>query len=131
MGHPRPALYNLLVMKWQRYLELVVDVAVAFGGYYFLGWIGFALWVFFVMSRYCVLLITAQQDIRNTLLSRLPDRCTFCHREIVDEGGMLDEDGIYHAACSDKLDALEDLRKEAGVRYSEAIQNPKPKTPAK
>ena len=37
MGQPRPALYNLLVIRWQRYLELVVDVAVAFGGYYFLG----------------------------------------------------------------------------------------------
>jgi hypothetical protein len=34
----------------------------------------------------------------NTLLSRLSDRSAFCHREIVDEGGVLDEDGIYHEA---------------------------------
>jgi hypothetical protein len=49
-----------------------------------------------------------------------------CHRQIVDEGGTLYEDGsVYHDACSDKLEKLEDLRKEAGVPYSEAIQTPK------
>ena len=63
-----------------------------------------------------------------TLLSRLPDRCAFCHREIVDEGGVFDEQRIYHAACSDKLESLEGLRKEAGVPLSEAIHKPKAKT---
>jgi hypothetical protein len=61
----------------------------------------------------------------NTLLSRLPDRCAFCHREIVDEGGLFHAEGIYHAACSDKLESLEGLRREAVVPFSEAVQFPK------
>jgi hypothetical protein len=42
----------------------------------------------------------------------------------VDEGGILDEDSIYHEACLEKLESLEELRKEAGVPLSEAIHRP-------
>jgi hypothetical protein len=114
-------------MKWQQYLEPIVDVVIAAIAYYFLHWIGFALWVFFVVSRYGFLLLSTQQDIRSALLSRLPDRCAFCHREIVDEGGVFDANGIYHAGCSDKLESLEDLRMEAGVPAREAIHKPQPR----
>jgi len=48
-----------------------------------------------------------------------------CHREMVDEGGIVDEEGIYHEACMDKLESLEELRKEAGVPSLEAIHKPK------
>ncbi len=109
---------------WKTYAEVAIDVAVAFVAYYFLGWVGFALWVFFVVSWFAVQLIGYQRTMMQTLLSRLPDRCAFCHREIVDEGGIFDEDGIYHAACLDKLEALEDLRMEAGVPISEAVHKP-------
>ena len=109
----------------KRYAEIGADVAIAGVAYYFFGWIGIVLWGFFVVSWFAVQLIGNQQIIMNTLLSRMPDRCTFCHREIVDEGGVFDEDGIYHAACSDKLYSLEELRKEAGVPYSEAIHRPR------
>jgi hypothetical protein len=114
----------------KRYIEIAVDVAVAYGAYYLFGWIGLALVVFFVLSWFCIQLIESQRAVRDTLLSRLPDRCTFCHREIVDEGGVFDEDGIYHAACADKLESLEGLRKEAGVLASKAIHKPKPRSKA-
>jgi hypothetical protein len=51
---------------------------------------------------------------------------TVCHREIVDEGGVFDEEGIYYEKCLDKLDSLEELRKEAGVSAREAIHRPRP-----
>lgn len=112
---------------WKRYAEMALDVAIGLGAYRFLGWVGLALWVFFVVCNYLSQLLTSQQVMTKTLLSRLPDRCAFCHREIVDEGGVFDEDGIYHEACADKLESLEELRKEAGVPYSQAIQNPRPR----
>ena len=51
------------------------------------------------------------QTTRDVLLSRLPDRCAMCHREIVDESGTTDMDlegetKIYHEACSERLDAM-------------------------
>jgi len=109
----------------KRYLEISIDVAVGFAAYFFFGWIGFALWALFVVSNFCIQLVADQRAIMQTLLSRLPDRCALCHREIVDEGGVLDEDGIYHDACADKLDSLEGLRKEAGVPLSEATHRPR------
>ena len=109
---------------WKRYAEIAVDVAIAFAAYHFLGWIGFALWALFVLVHIATHIAGSQQIMVKTLLSRLPDRCAFCHREILDEGGVFDEDGIYHAACSDKLEGLEDLRREVGVPHSEAIHVP-------
>lgn len=110
---------------WKRYAEIAIDVAIAFAAYRFLGWIGFALWTLFVLMHIGTHVAGNQQVIMKTLLSRLPDRCAFCHREILDEGGVFDEVGIYHAACSDKLEGLEGLHREAGVPYSEAIHNPR------
>jgi hypothetical protein len=109
----------------RRYVEISVDAAVACGAYYLFGWIGFAIWGLFLICWFATQLISNQQVMMKTLLSRLPDRCAFCHREIVDEGGIFDEAGIYHAACVDKLESLEELRKEAGVPASEAIHKPK------
>lgn len=94
----------MLAMKTKQYIEVVLDAAAAFVWYYFWGWIGFALWVFFVVSLFCVQMIQAQKTTMTTLLSRLPNRCAMCHREIVDEGGVFDGDGIYHMDCSEKRD---------------------------
>lgn len=109
----------------KRNVKIAVDVAIAFAAYYFLGWIGFAVWVFFVISWFAIQLISDQKVVMSTLLSRLPDRCTMCHREIVDEGGIIYEEGIYHEACSEKMDALEELRKDAGVPSPEAMHKSK------
>jgi hypothetical protein len=111
-------------MRTRRYIEIAVNTAGAYGAFYFFGWIGFAIWVFIVMCLFSVQITNNQQVIKNTLLSRLPDRCAFCHREIVDEGGIFDEDSIYHKRCIEKLESLEELRKEAGVRASEAVHRP-------
>jgi hypothetical protein len=115
---------------WKRYAAIAVDVAIGFVAYYFLGWIGFALWTLFVLLHIATQVAGNHRVIMETLLSRLPNRCALCHREILDEGGVFDEDGIYHAVCSDKLAGLEDLRREAGVPYSEAIHIPRKRRPA-
>lgn len=109
----------------KRYVEIGADAAATYVAYYLFGWIGLAFWAVFLICWFATQLIGNQQVIINTLLSRLPDRCAFCHREIVDEGGILDEDSIYHDACLEKLESLEELRKEAGVPLSEAIHRPK------
>jgi hypothetical protein len=113
----------------RRYLEIVIDAVLAGTFYHFLGWIGFALFAFVALSWFLLQLIDAQNVTMKTLLSRLPDRCAVCHREIVDEGGVFDEHGIYHAACSDKLESLEELRKQAGVPASQAIHKPRLRHP--
>lgn len=109
----------------KKYLEVAVDSAVAVAAYYIAGWIGLAIWALVVLSYFLVRVLESQETIKRTLLSRLPDRCAFCHREIVDEGGVFDEVGIYHAECSDKLYALEGLRREVGVPRNEAIHMPR------
>jgi hypothetical protein len=86
-----------------QYVEIAVDLGVAILAYYFLHWFGFALWVFFVLCNYGYQITIYQKTTMNTLLSRLPERCAMCHREIVDEGG-LDEEGIYHEKCFDSLE---------------------------
>jgi hypothetical protein len=113
-------------MTIKQYLEVGFDTVVAYAAHRFFGWIGFGVWVFFVISVFAIKMITAQKTTLNTLLSRLPDRCAFCHREIVDEGGVFDHEGIYHSACSDKPESLEELRREAGAKASEAIHKPQP-----
>jgi hypothetical protein len=109
----------------KRFVGIGAEAAVAYLAYYLFGWIGVTVWAVFLIGCYATQLTSNQRIIMNTLLSRLPDRCTFCHREIVDEGGIIDEDSIYHEACLEKLESLEQLRKEAGVPLSEAIQRPK------
>ena len=111
----------------KRYVEVGVDAAVAYGAYYLFGWVGLAIWVVFLLGWYFTQLISAQQTALNTLLSRLPDRCAFCHREILDESGIFNEEGTYHAVCLEKLESLESLREEAGVPLSEAIHKPRPR----
>jgi hypothetical protein len=113
------------LMTWKLYIEIAADLVVAAVAYHFFGWIGFALCALFVMSQFAVQLIRAQRVMMNTLLSRVPDRCAFCHREIVDEGGILDNESSYHEKCIGKLESLESLRKEAGVPVSEAIHLPR------
>lgn len=115
----------MLNTRIKQYVETVTDVAVAFAAYYWLGWVGFGLWGFFVVMLALRQAIANQNAITKILLSRLPDRCAFCHREIVDEGGVFDETGIYHAECSDKLASLEELRNEGGVSAKEAIHKPR------
>jgi hypothetical protein len=115
--------------RYAEIAEIVIDVAVAFAAYHWLGWIGFSLWVLFLGCWFVRQLVSDQHVIMKALLSRLPDRCAFCHREIVDEGGVFDENGIYHEKCLDKRDSLEAHRKEAGVQAHEAIHRPQPRTP--
>ncbi len=121
----------MLTATQKRYIEVGVNAAFASGAYYLVGWIGVAGWAIVVISWSLTQLIDDQRIIMNTLLSRLPDRCAVCHREIVDEGGVVDKEGIYHGACAHKLDSLEELRKDAGVPASEAIHRPRPRTQAR
>jgi hypothetical protein len=95
-------------MKLGQYGEVALDIAVAVAAYSLFRWIGFALWTFFVFCCYGYQIVNCQKTMMNTLLSRLPDRCAMCHREIVDEGGIIDDDGegIYHEKCMDKLDTI-------------------------
>ncbi len=95
-------------MKLKHYGEIAPDLAIAAVAYHFLHWIGFALVALFIVCNYGYQIANSQKTIMNTLLSRLPDRCALCRREIVDEGGFIDDDGegIYHEACFDKLDAM-------------------------
>lgn len=110
----------------ERWLGMAIRGAIAYAAYRLFGWIGFGIWVFVATFELLLQLVERQKTISDTLLSRLPDRCAFCHREIVDEGGVIDKDRIYHDACAEKLDSLEELRKEAGIPSREAI-NGQPK----
>jgi hypothetical protein len=70
---------------------------------YFGHWLGFALGTLFIALVWGQQTLAALNATRDVLLSRLPNRCGMCHREIVDEGGTIDEDfegemKIYHEA---------------------------------
>jgi hypothetical protein len=109
----------------KRSIGIALGAVVAYAAYYLFGWIGLAIWAVIVITWFATQLISNQQVIMNTLLSRLPDRCAICHREIVDEGGIFDEEGIYHEACLEKIESLKELRIEAGEPSSGATHKPK------
>jgi hypothetical protein len=101
-------------MRLKHYGEIALDLTIAAVAYYFWHWIGFALVALFIVCNYGYQIANYQKTMMNTLLSRLPDRCAMCHREIVDEGGITDDDGqgIYHDACMEKLDAIRSRSQE-------------------
>jgi len=105
----------------RQWIEASIEAAIAYAAYYLFGWIGLAIYVVFLMVLFATQFASNQQALTKILLSRLPNRCVVCHREILDEGGVVDKDGIYHGACSDKLGALEELPREAGVKSTDAI----------
>lgn len=98
-------------LTWKQYIAIGADLLALFIALCFGHWVGFALAGVFLISVYAHQMLLIQQTTRDVLLSRLPERCKMCHREIVDEGGVIEEEldgefGIYHDACSEKLEAI-------------------------
>lgn len=92
-------------VTWKQFSAIGFDLLFVGVAFYCGRWFGFALAVVFLASVYGYQTLSILQTTRDVLLSRLPDRCAMCHREIVDEGGTIDidlegETKIYHAACS-------------------------------
>ena len=107
-----------LKLTWKQFAATGFDLLLVCFAFYFGRWFGFALAVVFLASVCGYQILAILQTTRDVLLSRLPDRCGMCHREIVDEGGTIDidfegETKIYHEACSDKLDAMKEKEKDA------------------
>jgi hypothetical protein len=98
-------------LTWKQFVAIGFDLLLVCVAFYFGRWFGFALAIVFLASVYGYQTLSILQTTRDVLLSRLPDRCGMCHREIVDEGGTIDidpegETKIYHEACCEKLDAM-------------------------
>jgi hypothetical protein len=96
-----------------RWFEIALDLMIVGIAYLAFGWIGFAISGLAIVLYFLHQSLEAQQTTMNTLLSRLPDRCAVCHREILDEGGVFDEEGIYHTSCASKL---EERREQDSVK---------------
>jgi len=95
----------------ERYFYVTLDAVGAFIAYHFFGWVGFGCWALFTLLFILNQIHEAMTTTMTTLLSRLPDRCAMCHREIVDEGGTVakgleGETRIYHEECSNKLESI-------------------------
>jgi hypothetical protein len=104
-------------LTWKQFAAIGFDLLLVCVAFYFGRWFGFGLAVVFLASVYGCQTLSILLTTRDVLLSRLPDRCGMCHREIVDEGGTIDLDfegeaKIYHEACSDKLDAMKEKEKD-------------------
>jgi hypothetical protein len=102
-------------LTWKHYIEIGGDVIAAVIAYAIGHWLGFAIAVLCIACVYAHKAVMILQTTRDVLLSRLPDRCAICHREIVGEGGVTDFDlegelKIFHAACADKIDAMKEKR---------------------
>jgi hypothetical protein len=100
-------------LTWKHYIEIGGDVIAAIIAYGIGHWLGFAITVLCIACIYVYKALMILQTTQDVLLSRLPDRCAMCHREIVDEGGVTDFDlegelKIFHAACAEKIDALKE-----------------------
>ena len=103
-------------LTWKQHVEIGGDVLAVVVAFAFGRWIGFALVVVLLGLVYAYKALMILQTTRDVLLSRLPDRCALCHREILDEPGALDYDfegdlKTYHDACSEKLDAMREKDK--------------------
>lgn len=103
-------------LTWRQYAAIGGDILAVLVAFWFGKWIGFAIAVLFVVLVLANQMLMTLQASRDVLLSRLPDRCALCHREILDDPGVLDYDleeelKIYHEACSDHLDAMKEKAK--------------------
>ena len=111
-------------LPWKDYAEIGGDVLAIVVASYFGKWPGFALAVVVIFLVYAYKALMILQTTRDVLLSRLPDRCAMCHREILDAPGVLDRDfdnelKTYHEACSERLDAMKE-RDQALQRAKES-----------
>lgn len=102
-----------MTLRPKHIAEIALDLLITCVAFYWARWFGFALCVVFIASYYAVRVLLVLQTIQNVLLSRLPDRCAMCHREIVDEGGIIDTDidgeiRVYHETCSERLDKFKE-----------------------
>jgi len=100
-------------LTWKDYIEIGGDVTAAVIAYAIGHWLGFAIAVLWIACVYAHKAVMILQTTRDVLLSRLPDRCAICHREIVDGGGVTDfnlegELKIFHAECAAKIEAMKE-----------------------
>ena len=79
-------------LKWKQYAAIGGDLLAVFIAFLVGKWLGFALAVLFIVLVWGHQTLTTLQTTRDVLLSRLPDRCALCHREILDESGVLEDD---------------------------------------
>jgi hypothetical protein len=103
-------------LTWKQYAAIGGDLLAVIVAYVIGKWLGLALAVFFIASVWGYQIMMTIETTRNVLLSRLPDRCAMCHREVLDEPGTTDFDlegelRIYHDACAEKLDAIKEREK--------------------
>jgi hypothetical protein len=109
-------------LTWKQYAEIGGDVLAIIVASYFGKWPGFAFAVVVIFLVYSYKALMILQTTRDVLLSRLPDRCAMCHREILDDPGVLDRDfddelKTYHEACSERLDAMK--QRDKALRQAE------------
>lgn len=100
-------------LTWKHYAAIGGDLLAVFIASMVGKWIGFAFAVLFVVLVLAYQTLMILQTTRDVLLSRLPDRCALCHREILDESGTLRRDfegelKMYHQTCCERLDAMEE-----------------------
>jgi hypothetical protein len=100
-------------LSWRQYVEISGDLIAAVVAYVIGHWLGFAIAVLCITCVYACKALLILRTTRDVLLSRLPDRCAMCHREIVDEGGVTGLDlgaelRIFHVACADKINAMKE-----------------------
>lgn len=103
-------------LKWRQLLGIFVDALALCIAFYFGRWIGFAIAAFILASIWGQQMLQAVETTRNVLLSRLPDRCAMCSREILDGDGVTDFDiegevKMFHEACADKMEELKQKEK--------------------
>jgi hypothetical protein len=110
-------------LTWKQYVEIGCDVLAVFLALLFGHWVGFAIAAFTIFLVYAYKALMLLQTTRDVLLSRLPERCAMCHREILDETGMLeydffDELKTYHEHCAERLDAMKERQNALGADAS-------------
>lgn len=72
-------------LTWKQYAAIGADLLAVVVAFLIGKWLGFALAVLLGLLVWGCQTLMILQTIRDVLLSRLPDRCALCHREILDE----------------------------------------------
>jgi|SRR5689334_11163853 hypothetical protein len=105
----------------ERWVGMAVRGAIAYVAYRLFGWIGFGVWVFAVVFEMLIQIVDKQKSILTALEERLTRRCAMCHKEIVNEGGVIHENGrVYHDACSEKIDEMEERERQRQEQLAKA-----------
>ena len=94
---------ELTTVNWWTAASAAIVATIVF---YSLNWPGLVILAFAGAALVSTALLGSLRAIVKLLEERLRDRCSVCHREILDEGGVIYKHGVFHDSCLKRVEHI-------------------------